>query len=276
MLQGFGSRRHDRAFFSRGFPALLPAPKGSRKSPEIENPRAVYADWESLRDKAQWDAVVAGKKPVRNRSPVASEVRKARLTCPPARCPPACLPACLLFVLRSVPCLYFLFSDEMCAPHAWRRRSFCPVSVGRSHRCFGFSALVGTRVCVMRVPALLCNTGLLCAFSGRTRRSPLTLVCVAMSLRSWVRAWVHVCIFGCCAFVPGAQTDYSAFEEMLSGGARVSSNNLGLKAAEKKLAKRVEKKVHVEKGYVSRRGTRRLCPRNVSPRFPPRRCCLRG
>ena len=47
---------------------------GSRKSPELENPRAVYADWETLRDQAQWDAVVAGKAPVRNRSPVASEV----------------------------------------------------------------------------------------------------------------------------------------------------------------------------------------------------------
>ncbi|CAB1097990.1 unnamed protein product [Ectocarpus sp. CCAP 1310/34] len=84
---------------------------GSRKSPEVENPRAVYTDWETMRDKAQWDAVVAGKKPVVNRSPVASE------------------------------------------------------------------------------------------------------------------------------------TEYSDFEAMLSGGARISSNSLGLKAAEKKLAKRVEKKV---------------------------------
>lgn len=47
---------------------------GSRKSPEVNNPQAVYKDWESMRDQAQWDAVVAGKKPVRNRSPVASEV----------------------------------------------------------------------------------------------------------------------------------------------------------------------------------------------------------
>ncbi|CAM9598700.1 unnamed protein product [Scytosiphon promiscuus] len=46
---------------------------GSRKSPDVENPRAVYADWETLRDQAQWDAVVAGNKPVGNRSPVASE-----------------------------------------------------------------------------------------------------------------------------------------------------------------------------------------------------------
>ncbi|CBN77032.1 expressed unknown protein [Ectocarpus siliculosus] len=86
---------------------------GSRKSPEVENPRAVYTDWETMRDKAQWDAVVAGKKPVGNRSPVASE------------------------------------------------------------------------------------------------------------------------------------TEYSDFEAMLSGGARISSNSLGLKAAEKKLAKRVEKKVEL-------------------------------
>ncbi|CAM9600696.1 unnamed protein product, partial [Hapterophycus canaliculatus] len=46
---------------------------GSRKSPDVENPRAVYADWETMRDQAQWDAVVAGKEPVGNRSPVASE-----------------------------------------------------------------------------------------------------------------------------------------------------------------------------------------------------------
>lgn len=52
--------------------------KGSRKSPDVENPRAVYADWETLRDQAQWDAVVAGKKPVGNRSPVASEVGTLR------------------------------------------------------------------------------------------------------------------------------------------------------------------------------------------------------
>ncbi|CAM9244958.1 unnamed protein product [Pylaiella littoralis] len=46
---------------------------GSRKSPEVENPKAAYKDWDSMRDQAQWDAVIAGKKPVRNRSPVASE-----------------------------------------------------------------------------------------------------------------------------------------------------------------------------------------------------------
>eukprot|EP00903_Cladosiphon_okamuranus_P015397 g14221.t1 len=86
---------------------------GSRKSPGLENPRAVYADWETLRDQAQWDAAVAGKDPVRNRSPVASE------------------------------------------------------------------------------------------------------------------------------------NEYKDFEEMLSGGARISANSLGLKAAEKKLAKRVEKKVQM-------------------------------
>lgn len=40
----------------------------------MENPRASYADYDTLKDKAQWDAVVAGKAPKMNRSPVASEV----------------------------------------------------------------------------------------------------------------------------------------------------------------------------------------------------------
>ena len=40
----------------------------------MENPQASYADYDALRDKAQWDAVVAGKAPTMNRSPVASEV----------------------------------------------------------------------------------------------------------------------------------------------------------------------------------------------------------
>lgn len=46
---------------------------GSRPSPSVENPEASYADYDALKDKAQWDAVVAGKAPQMNRSPVASE-----------------------------------------------------------------------------------------------------------------------------------------------------------------------------------------------------------
>ena len=54
--------------------------------------------------------------------------------------------------------------------------------------------------------------------------------------------------FRVCAFnlfyARANQNEYKDFEEMLSGGARISSSSLGLKAAEKKLAKRVEKKVY--------------------------------
>lgn len=105
------------AFLAAASPTLH---LGSRKSPEVENPRAVYTDWETMRDKAQWDAVVAGKKPVGNRSPVASEVRRHRLAiwgCSWVLCIFALVCFAVLDVLHVSFCCCRVFS--------WARRAYC-------------------------------------------------------------------------------------------------------------------------------------------------------